>query len=98
MSATSELTKYDVCDCGDYRLQHDARGCRVCRAGRQPWDKCDGFSLFIKAEEIPEPYKSNSSSPQDQAMTALLVLRGAKWEFLLPKTAKDLYERERRAT
>ncbi len=33
------LQPLDGCRCGDYRRDHDERGCRVCRSSNAPWDK-----------------------------------------------------------
>ncbi len=51
------MREYDVCHCGDYRLQHDDRGCRVCRSNYAPWDRCDGFMLHLTATEVPRFYR-----------------------------------------
>lgn len=54
MTPSDDLAKrmadFDSCHCGDYRHQHDARGCLICRAGNRPWDSCNGFHLFQKAD------------------------------------------------
>lgn len=40
---TSEM---DVCNCGDYRHQHDGIGCRLCRNLPHPWSiECRTFKL-----------------------------------------------------
>lgn len=44
------LDALDLCQCGDYRRDHDGpdgRGkCRLCNGSpRFPWDECDGFML-----------------------------------------------------
>jgi hypothetical protein len=46
----------DVCECGDYRRQHDDHGCILCRNFPAPTGRCLRFRLFrpaaagIKAE------------------------------------------------
>lgn len=53
------LHEYDTCHCGDYRIQHDEKGCRICRANLHysPWNRCTGFRLHLVATEVPEFYK-----------------------------------------
>ncbi len=37
---------YEVCYCGDYRWQHDNRGCQICRGMPTPWSPgCPKFRL-----------------------------------------------------
>lgn len=37
---------HDVCHCGDYRHEHDDRGCKVCRSMPTPWSpRCESFRL-----------------------------------------------------
>ncbi len=47
-SLTPRDAPMDVCECGDYRRQHDKRGCVICR-----WHlrQCDRFRLFQRALE-----------------------------------------------
>ena len=46
----TQVSPKDVCHCGDYRHQHDERGCKVCRSGQAPWDRCNGFRLHERAK------------------------------------------------
>lgn len=57
--AEALLQQFDGCWCGDYRHQHDATGCRVCRTMPGPANGCRGFKLVTAATEIPEPYRSS---------------------------------------
>ena len=44
---TGKPHAHDICHCGDYRYQHDTKGCGICR-----WDgptRCEGFNLFERA-------------------------------------------------
>lgn len=43
--ATEAVTQIgkELCECGDYRDQHDALGCKVCRHRDAPWDVCVVF-------------------------------------------------------
>lgn len=53
----TELARFDVCWCGDYRHQHTRNGCLICQGGRLPYDDCSGFRLVQKATEVPEFYR-----------------------------------------
>lgn len=44
-----QLDDADVCMCGDYRRQHDDRGCKICRWA-SPWT-CDHFRPWRRSEE-----------------------------------------------
>ena len=47
VAAWVEIEKKDICQCGDYRHQHDSAGCKVCR-----WNgpaRCHGFRLYSSA-------------------------------------------------
>ena len=59
------MSDFDVCACGDYRHQHDARGCLICRAGRAPWDNCSGFRLFKEADP-DDPNVKQAAAPIDE--------------------------------
>lgn len=51
----------DVCHCGDYRHQHDAKGCAICR-----WDgptRCEQFRLHERAQ-APEDSAARRGTPQ----------------------------------
>lgn len=42
----------DVCECGDYRSQHDngSGPCRLCVGKRQGWPRCQRFRLAKRAK------------------------------------------------
>lgn len=44
-------TKADICECGEYRDQHDEKGCKICRNSTAPWDGCVKFRFFRRANE-----------------------------------------------
>lgn len=39
----------DVCECGDYRSDHDGNGCRVCHGNSAPWTGCHEFRFSRRA-------------------------------------------------
>lgn len=42
----------DTCYCGDYRRDHEARGCRMCRDLPKPWSSyCPSFILHLSHKE-----------------------------------------------
>jgi hypothetical protein len=52
---TLEAERLDICRCGDYRHQHDATGCVLCRAQIFPWDGCTRFRLHLTASVTWRP-------------------------------------------
>ena len=51
MNSVSTEHGSDICECGDYRSQHDKGGpCRVCRVSSHPWDDCIKFRFANKAD------------------------------------------------
>ncbi len=55
-----QLSDYDLCVCGDYRLQHEngTGKCTVCEYTENLSPKCKEFRLAEKATKIPEPHKT----------------------------------------
>lgn len=45
----------DECWCGDYRHQHDAKGCRVCGQLRGGYNGCRRFRLAFRVGERGAP-------------------------------------------
>lgn len=45
--AFNEMDDFAVCKCGDYRHQHDNRGCKICRELGHSFDRpfCPAFRL-----------------------------------------------------
>lgn len=38
-TVTKKDNRFDVCGCGDYRKDHDERGCKICRNLGHLWDR-----------------------------------------------------------
>ena len=43
MTDTISESDIDICECGDYRRQHDERGCKFRNAGRQANCACSAY-------------------------------------------------------
>jgi len=41
----------DICECGDYRSQHDLNYCRACGGSKSPYDGCTKFRLAHRANQ-----------------------------------------------
>lgn len=42
----------DICFCGDFRHQHDGRGCIICRSIPPAWGRCERFILDVPYDGV----------------------------------------------
>lgn len=60
MEPSYSILDFDVCECGDYRQDHDpvTGRCKMPDNMSHGMEPCLGFRLHEKAVEVPEPFRS----------------------------------------